>query len=68
MSLTGAEKLTNPGRLTGVHRAFRFNPRGTLNSSKRLFVKFNYGQLRGCARNLVSQCVVCREADSIWNP
>ena len=43
MSSTGAEvptKLTIPGRQNGVRR-FCFTPRGTLNSSNSLVVKFN---------------------------
>lgn len=44
MSLTGADVPTRPTifgrRLYGVHR-FCFTPRGTLNSSKSLVVRFN---------------------------
>lgn len=49
MSATGADLAatrTNPGQHIGVHR-FRSYPRGTLNSSNSLIVKFHYGRPQG---------------------
>ena len=67
MSATGAELPTSLGWL-GVHRS-RFNPRGTLNSSKRLFVRFNDVDSAACTRDRVLfLCVEYREAESIWHP
>ena len=42
MSAAGAERLTLFGRLAGV-RVFRFNPRGTLNSSEHLLFNLDDG-------------------------
>lgn len=40
MSAAGVDLPTSLGQPNGVHR-FRHNPRGTLNSSNSLFVRFN---------------------------
>jgi hypothetical protein len=52
MGSTGAEVSTSLGLLNGVHR-FSFNPRGTLNSSKRLVVRFNGVRPSDCVRDRI---------------
>lgn len=67
MSTTGVALPASIGRRIGVHR-FRFNPRGTLNSYKSLFVRFNVSMSAACTRDrVVFYCVGHREADTIWN-
>lgn len=69
MSATGAELAktqTNLGQCIGVNR-FCSNPRGTLNSSNSLIVKFHYDRPQGLCPESGVLVRVCREADSIRN-
>jgi hypothetical protein len=65
MSTTGVALPTSIGRRIGVHR-FCLNPRGTLNSSKSLFVRFNNSMSAASTRDrVVFHCVGYCEADTI---